>query len=93
MLRQFCRLYLEPVPDDTTLIRWANLMGPQTVERLNDRVVELANSLKVTRGRKLVVIVGNRSSVEQAVRTGRGGERCTRLGHCLAAAAAVPQTD
>ena len=35
----------------------------------------------VTRGRKLVVIVGNRSSVEQAVRTGRGGERCTRLGH------------
>jgi exodeoxyribonuclease V alpha subunit len=46
----------------------------------------------VTRGRKLVVIVGNRSSVEQAVRTGRGGERCTRLGHCLAGAAAVHQT-
>ncbi len=40
----------------------------------------------VTRGRKLVVIVGDRSSVERAVRTGRGGERCTRLGHCLAQA-------
>jgi transposase, IS5 family len=28
VLRQFCRLYLEPCPDDTTLIRWANLIGP-----------------------------------------------------------------
>ena len=25
VLRQFCRLYLQPVPDDTTLIRWAKL--------------------------------------------------------------------
>jgi transposase, IS5 family len=55
ILRQFCRLYLEPVPDDTTLIRWAHLMGPKTLERLNDRVVELARARKVTRGRKLRV--------------------------------------
>jgi IS5 family transposase len=27
VLRQFCRLYLQSVPDDTTLIRWANLGG------------------------------------------------------------------
>ena len=53
VLRQFCRLYLQPVPDDTTLIRWAHLIGPATVEQLHDRVVELARSLKVTRGRKL----------------------------------------
>src|SRR5215211_8733026 len=53
VLRQFCRVYLEPVPDDTTLIRWANLIGPETVEQLNDRVVELARQLRVTRGRKL----------------------------------------
>ena len=53
VLRQFCRVYLEPVPDDTTLLRWANLIGPETVAALNDRVVELARSLKVTRGRKL----------------------------------------
>ncbi len=53
VLRQFCRLYLEPAPDDTTLIRWAGLIGPATVEALNDRVVALAKSLKVTRGRKL----------------------------------------
>jgi transposase, IS5 family len=35
------------------MIRWANLIGPETVAALNDRVVELARSLKVTRGRKL----------------------------------------
>lgn len=52
-LRQFCRLYLEPVPDDTTLIRWANVIGADTLEELNERVVELARTLKVTRGRKL----------------------------------------
>src|SRR4051812_13270404 len=55
VLRQFCRLYWEPVPDDTTLLRWAQLIGPQTLERLNARVVELAQSRKVTRGRKLRV--------------------------------------
>jgi IS5 family transposase len=55
VLRQFCRLYLEPVPDDTTLILWANQIGPETVASLNDRAVELARSLKVTRGRKLRV--------------------------------------
>jgi IS5 family transposase len=55
VLRQFCRVYLEKVPDDTTLIRWANTIGPQTVQQLNDRVVQLAQSLKVTRGRKLRV--------------------------------------
>jgi transposase, IS5 family len=53
VLRQFCRLYLEAAPDDTTLIRWANTIGAQTVAALNDRVVELARSLKVSRGRKL----------------------------------------
>lgn len=55
VLRQFCRVYLEKVPDDTVLIRWANTIGPQTVQKLNDRVVQLAKSLKVTRGRKLRV--------------------------------------
>jgi IS5 family transposase len=55
VLRQFCRLYLESAPDDTTLIRWANQIGPGTLASLNDRVVELARSVKVTRGRKLRV--------------------------------------
>jgi len=55
VLRQFCRVYWAAVPDDTTLLRWAQLIGPATLERLNSRVVELARSLKVTRGRKLRV--------------------------------------
>src|SRR5215213_675011 len=55
VLRQFCRLYLESAPDDTTLIRWANTIGANTIASLNDRAVELARSLKVTRGRKLRV--------------------------------------
>jgi len=53
VLRQFCRLYLEPVPDDTTLIRWANTIKPETLHQLLDRVMLLAKSLKVTRARKL----------------------------------------
>lgn len=52
-LRQFCRVYLEAVPDDTTLLRWANLIQPKTLHALLDHVLHLAQSLKVTRGRKL----------------------------------------
>ena len=55
VLRQFCRLYLEGAPDDTTLIRWANVIGARTVAALNERAVELARSSKVTRGRKMRV--------------------------------------
>ena len=40
-------------PDDTTLIRWANLIGPKTLECLNERAVVLAVKHKATRGRKL----------------------------------------
>ncbi len=37
----------------------------------------------VTRGRRLVVVVGDTTAVATAVRTGRGGERWTRLASCL----------
>lgn len=53
VLRQFCRVSAEAVPDDTTLLRWANLIQPATLHRLLDHVVALARSLKGTRGRKL----------------------------------------
>ena len=53
VLRQFCRLGLEPVPHHTTLLRWANLIQPETLQRVLDRVTELARERKVTRGRKL----------------------------------------
>ena len=53
VLRQFCRLGLERAPDDTTLLRWAKLIRPATLDELLDHVVALARQLKVTRGRKL----------------------------------------
>jgi IS5 family transposase len=53
VLRQFCRVYAERVPDATTLIRGANLIHPHTLHCRLDRVVEKARQLKVRRGRKL----------------------------------------
>jgi transposase, IS5 family len=55
VLRQICRVYAERVPDDTMLIRWANLIQPATLHRLLDHVVALARSLNVTHGRKLPI--------------------------------------
>jgi IS5 family transposase len=52
-LRQFCRIYLNSVPDDTVLIKWANLIRPETVQQLLEHIVQMARRLKVTRGRKL----------------------------------------
>jgi transposase, IS5 family len=53
VLRQFCRIYAQKVPDDTTLIRWANLIQPATLQQLLDHVVDLAHQQRATRGRKL----------------------------------------
>jgi IS5 family transposase len=53
ILRWFCRLYWAPVPNESTLVRWANTLQPNTLHALNDRVVELARKAKVTKGRKL----------------------------------------
>jgi len=53
VLRQFCRVYLNPVPDDTTLIRAAHLIRPTTLEKFNERITQLALQAKVTKGRKL----------------------------------------
>ena len=52
-LRWFCRLYFNGAPDDTTLMRWANLVKKETLEAYNQRVTQLATQLKVTKGRKL----------------------------------------
>jgi IS5 family transposase len=53
VLRLFCRVYFHEIPDDTTLIRWAELIQPETLEKFNQRLIALASQLKVTRGRKL----------------------------------------
>src|SRR6266702_2185829 len=38
VLRQFCRIYTERVPDDTTLRSWANLIRPETLHQLLDHI-------------------------------------------------------
>jgi IS5 family transposase len=52
-LRQFCRVYWESVPDDSTLIKWANLLQPETLHQVLEHVVAMAHRLQITRGRKL----------------------------------------
>jgi IS5 family transposase len=53
VLRQFCRVYFEAVPDQSTLCRWANLIQPQTLQAFNQRIMNLAIDNRLTRGRKL----------------------------------------
>jgi IS5 family transposase len=53
VLRQFCRVHAERVPDDTTLLRWANCIQSSTMHSLLDQMIDLARQAKVTRGRKL----------------------------------------
>ena len=52
-LRQFCRLYLQPVPDEKTIMRWNNLLKGETLEKFNARIAELAVKHKITKGKKL----------------------------------------
>lgn len=52
-LRQFCRVYMNDVPDEKTLIRWAKVIQAKTLEKFNERIMQLAVERKVTRGRKL----------------------------------------
>ena len=53
VLRQFCRVYVASVPDQSTLNRWAQLIQPATLHRVLDHLVHLACQLQVTQGRKL----------------------------------------
>ncbi len=53
VLRQFCRVYFQAVPDHTTLCKWARLIQPETLKAFNQRIMELAVADKLTRGRKL----------------------------------------
>ncbi|HEV2461884.1 MAG TPA: ISNCY family transposase [Ktedonobacterales bacterium] len=53
VLRWFCRVYFQHVPDKTTLLRWAQTLRPETLQALVDRAAQLAQQAKVTRARKL----------------------------------------
>jgi len=53
--RQCCRVYRQPVATDTSLRRWAHLIGPESLAALNDQAVALARSLKIPRRRQVRV--------------------------------------
>jgi IS5 family transposase len=53
--RAFTRIGDEKVPDAKTLARLGQLIGPQVIEELHRRVVELAQERGVTKGRKMRV--------------------------------------
>lgn len=53
VMRWFCRIYWEAVPDYSTVDKWALTLRPETLHAFNARVSALAKQLKVTRGRKL----------------------------------------
>lgn len=55
VLRWFTRLYFRRVPDDTTLLRWARTLQPDTLHALVARAAQLAAQARVTRARKLRV--------------------------------------
>jgi IS5 family transposase len=51
--RAFTRIHAGEVPDAKTILKIANAMGPDTVQQLHLRVVEVATRAGVTRGRRL----------------------------------------
>jgi len=53
--RAFCHIGCEAVPDDTTLIRVAQALGPEVLKAMLERLVEVARRRQVVRGRKLRV--------------------------------------
>jgi IS5 family transposase len=53
--RAFCGLDCERVPDEKTLIRLAQALGPEVLKAILKRLVEVARQRRVVRGRKLRV--------------------------------------
>jgi transposase, IS5 family len=53
--RAFCRLDCERVPDDKTLIRLAQALGPEVWKKILERLVQVARQRKVVRGWRLRV--------------------------------------
>ncbi|HEX9595861.1 MAG TPA: ISNCY family transposase [Anaerolineales bacterium] len=51
--REFARIGLEKVPDAKVLAKIAKLIGPQVVEQIHRRIVELAKQKKVAQGRRM----------------------------------------
>ncbi len=53
--REFTRIGGEKVPDDRTMANLARQLGPEVIEKLHRRVVEIAQENKIATGRKMRV--------------------------------------
>ena len=53
ILRQFCRIYFNPIPNKSTLIRWSHQISTGTLQAFNQRLTQLAVQLQITLGTKL----------------------------------------
>lgn len=53
ILRQFCRIYFNPLPNKSTLIRWSHQIRQETLEQFNQRLTQVATQLQITKGRKM----------------------------------------
>ena len=53
--RHFTRIGWEAVPDAKTLARIARALGPEVIEQLHERLIEMARQKRVVSGRKLRV--------------------------------------
>jgi len=53
--RDFTRIGSQKVPDAKTLVRLGQLLGPEVIEQLHGRMVDLAREHKVIQGRRLRV--------------------------------------
>jgi IS5 family transposase len=53
--RSFCRIGMEKVPDEKTLVRLGQAIGPETIRELHDQIVALARRRGMIRGRKMRV--------------------------------------
>ena len=51
--RHFTRIGWETVPDAKTLARIARALGPEVIERLHERLIEMARQQRVVSGRKM----------------------------------------
>ena len=53
VLRQFCRVYFQPLPNKSTLIRWSNQISETTLKKLNQRLTQMAIELQLTKAQKM----------------------------------------
>lgn len=53
VLRQFCRIFFNPLPDKSTLIRWSHQISEETLQKFNQRLTKIAVQLEITQGKKI----------------------------------------